>query len=154
MNKSGAIKLSRTFFCFKMTSIVILFAITPSNAHIIAPKPPIIRNIVNVLAWNLNNLLDNLKSLGTIFLFKRSQRAEKCDKKDVYSKASRYTASSCLKLDNVSFWMGSQKNLRCMNLCSKNLKLHGFLMSLLLPTNKETDPCSGPLFIYTQIFSL
>ena len=57
-----------------------------------------------------------------------------------YSKASRYTASSCTDLDNARFWIGS-KNLRCTNLCnssctnlcSESLMLHGFLMFLPLP---------------------
>ena len=51
-----------------------------------------------------------------------------------YSKTLRYMTSSCTDLDNARFWIGRvQKNLRHTNLCSENLKLHGFLMILPLP---------------------
>ena len=50
IHKSGEIKFLRTFFCFKMTIIVIPFVITPSNPHRTAPTPPIIKLIVNVLS--------------------------------------------------------------------------------------------------------
>ena len=46
--------------------------------------------------------------------------------KMVYSKASIYTTSSCTDLDNAHFLNRDQKILRCTNLCSENLKLHGF----------------------------
>ena len=68
----------------------------------------------------------------------------------MYSKALRYTASSCTVLE--AFLNRVQRNLRCTNLCSENLKQHGFLIILpfTLLSNKSCTNLSCTSFFIPQ----